>query len=109
MQVGTGDSNVLRVVYDLPANRWYLLNDAGDSYSKGYEPGTGVVLQNSQGQFAVKATPARLLDETTLQINWTIAALSPLVGSPRSVSLFVVVRGGLKSGFHVGATWTITP
>ncbi|BCM93139.1 hypothetical protein IAD21_05027 [Abditibacteriota bacterium] len=107
LQVKTGTAHTLRCIYDVQNNLLSILNDAGNGQVGGIAPGTNQLLSNSQGSLNVQSSRVRVLNATTLQIDWVVRAGNGLVGGSHPVLLLVQDAGGLSDGFDSLATWNI--
>jgi hypothetical protein len=97
---------MLDAVYNVPSNRLYLRNDAGQ-LAGGFAPGTAGVISNSHGSLDCSAVTVTR-SGTDLTVTWSLTAGGYLAGNNR---LFVRSRdaAGGDSGYKefAGASWTV--
>ena len=98
-------TNGCEVLYYLPLNRLYLVNDAGTAFEGGPIPGTAGTLGNSQ--CTVNGARSSVSGSNqTLTLNLSVSATGAFTGS-QPVYLGVIDSEGTKSGWQQRGTWNI--
>ena len=95
-----------RAYYDVPTNRLYLQNDAGQ-YVGGVAPGTNAVISNSRVTLDCSQTsifPVAARNE--IQVRWRFIAGAGLAGV-NDVYLLAFDAATASSGFQKRAIWTV--
>lgn len=100
-------SQQTRAYYDVPTNKLYLHNDAGQ-YVGGVTPGTNAVISNSLVTLDCSLTTIFVATDARKQIrvNWRFIARSGLVGV-NDIHIVAFDTANASSGFPKKATWTV--
>ncbi len=99
-----GQSNAACMVYDRPANKLYLKDDAGKSWGLGYAPGTAMTLENSQCLVYVKDTIVSA-DGADLVVNWSVSFKSDFSKRLLNGYEYVQDADGLSDGWDLLARY----
>ncbi len=84
----SSQANAILVYYNSKLNKVYLKNDANTNWGVGYEPGTNVVLENSQCRLYVRDITVTPVGKGNLVINWRLALKSILVPKLLGVRMY---------------------
>jgi len=102
-------TNAVVLLYDRLANKVYMKNDAGTSWSTGYAPGTAITLENSQCMLHVADTSVSG-SGNDLTVNWKIHLKSPFSAKLLNAYMYVRDNGGLTDGWdRMGIYYNIKP
>ncbi len=95
----SSQANAALVYYDSKVNKIFLKNDGNTNWGVGYEPGTNVILENSQCRVYVKDTTVTPSGKSGIIINWSIALKSKLVPKLLGVRMYCRDNEMLNSGW----------
>jgi hypothetical protein len=92
--------------YDRPANRLWLVNDAGNQFMGPATPGVAGTLSNSQCSVNV-ASASVTGSGNTLTLSVPLTFTGAFAGA-KNVYLWATSTGGQNSGYQQRGTWTVT-
>jgi hypothetical protein len=91
--------------YVSAGNLFYLMNDAGTTWSAGAQPGSGTTLSNSQCSIPMSSLTVSG-SGTTLTVSPTITFTNAYAGA-KNIYLDVADNQNENSGFQTLGTWTV--
>lgn len=84
--------------YNRSANKLYLINDAGATFTGGFAPGSTNIIENSHVKLdCLKTTVSG--SGTTMIVNWSFSLKEPLATTTYPIKLYGISTGGLNSGW----------